>query len=234
MPNTNYKSKSVHILQLSMLMFFGMGPVFAQPGATGSTSPGKALSGAAAENYVRLPLSFEKRNWGHGERFLARTQKYIIGLENGKATVQALSSKGAQAKPPVSIEFAGATSSHAVPSAELPRKVNYIRGNDPRKWLLGVPTYARIAYPEVYRGIDVVYYGTQQQIEFDLVVKPGSDPEAIRLKIGGAGELGIDGSGALTVGGRLRGSSHCGTANIPGSQRPKDDHCWPLRHRGPR
>ena len=31
-------------------------------------------------------------------------------------------------------------------------------------------------YTEVYPGIDVVYYGNQQQLEYDFVVAPGRDP----------------------------------------------------------
>ena len=79
-------------------------------------------------------------------------------------------------------------------------KVNIIQGNDPKQWQLGLSTYDRVSWPNVYPGIDVVYYGNQQQLEFDLVVKPGADPRAIRLKVGGAGKLSIDGSGALDLG----------------------------------
>jgi hypothetical protein len=63
-----------------------------------------------------------------------------------------------------------------------------------------VPTYDKVTYREVYPGIDVVFYGNGQQMEFDLVVRPGADPEAIRLKVGGAGRLSIDASGGLVAG----------------------------------
>jgi hypothetical protein len=71
--------------------------------------------------------------------------------------------------------------------AELPGKVNYILGNDPRNWQIGLPTWARVTYPDTYPGIDVIYYGSQQQLEFDLVVKLGADPGSIRMKIEGGG-----------------------------------------------
>ena len=145
-------------------------------------------------NYARLPLAFEKQAGGSGDRFVARGQGYVVGLESGKTSI-------GEKNHAVSLEFVGSRQGvRAVPEAELPGKVNYIRGNDPRKWQIGLRTYARIEYPETYPGIDVVYYGNQQQLEFDLVVKPGADPEAIRLKIGGAGRLSIDGSGALDLG----------------------------------
>jgi photosystem II stability/assembly factor-like uncharacterized protein len=157
------------------------------------------LSRPLKENHARLPLAFEKQAGGSGERFVARGQGYVIGVEKGKALIGVFSKD--KKHHAVSLEFAGSQPSrHAVPGSELPGKVNYIHGNDPRKWQIGLPTYARVTYPDTYPGIDVVYYGNQQQLEFDLVVKPGARPQAIRLKVGGAGKLSIDASGALNPG----------------------------------
>ncbi|HLK22853.1 MAG TPA: SBBP repeat-containing protein, partial [Bryobacteraceae bacterium] len=38
---------------------------------------------------------------------------------------------------------------------------------------------------ELYRGIDLVYYGNQGELEYDLTVKPGADPRTIRLRLDG-------------------------------------------------
>lgn len=171
------------------LIAFGLlgGLALAQPPST--------LFTPAAKNYARLPLAFEKT----GERFVARGDGYAIGIESGKA-VLAVARKDVSSSHAISLEFAGSKPARAVPETELPGKVNYIRGNDPRKWQIGLPTYARVAYPDTYPGIDVVYYGNQRQLEFDLVVKPGADPDAIRLRVAGAGKLSIDGAGALAMG----------------------------------
>lgn len=169
-----------------------------------AAQPVSAAPAPAMERYARLPLTFEQQVDGSGERFLARGQGYVIGLDSGKAgiLVSPAFSKDKKAKSnhAVSLEFAGSKPSHAAPGPELPGKVNYLRGNDPQRWQIGLSTYARVTYPNVYPGIDVVYYGNQQQLEFDLVVRPGADPEAIRLKVEGAGRLSIDGSGALNLG----------------------------------
>jgi hypothetical protein len=67
---------------------------------------------------------------------------------------------------------------------ELPGKSNYFIGNNPKKWRTNVPNYAKVQYQNVYPGIDVVYYGTnQRQLEYDFVVAPGADPRAIRVAI---------------------------------------------------
>ena len=165
----------------------GDGGPFAQ--ARLAPAPGSAnrLSRPLPENYARLPLAFEKQAGGSGERFVARGQGYVAGVEKGKAPIEVLSKD--KDRRAVSPGFAGSQPGRrAVPGSELPGKVNYIHGNDPRKWQIGLPTYARVTYPDTYPGIDVVYYGNRQQLEFHLVVRPGANPEAIRPQVGGAGK----------------------------------------------
>jgi hypothetical protein len=66
---------------------------------------------------------------------------------------------------------------------ELPGKSNYFIGNDPKKWRTNVPTYGKVKYEGVYRGVDLVYYGNQGRLEYDFVVAPGADPSSIQLTI---------------------------------------------------
>jgi hypothetical protein len=168
---------------------------FGAPGPTAEAQPAPAL-----KNLPKLPLAFERTQEGGKDRYVARGQGYLIGLENARATVNAASEKGGTSEKAVSLEFAGSHPGKPAPGPELPGKVNIIRGNDPQKWQIGLSTYERVSWPDVYPGIDVVYYGNQQQLEFDLVVKPGAEPGAIRLKVDGAEKLSIDQSGALDLG----------------------------------
>ena len=82
---------------------------------------------------------------------------------------------------------------------ELPGKVNYFIGNDPRKWRTDVPTYAKVKYREVYPGVDLVYYGNQQHLEYDFVLAPGGDPQVIALNFSGPDRLEIDAQGDLLL-----------------------------------
>ncbi|MDQ6651184.1 MAG: PQQ-dependent sugar dehydrogenase, partial [Acidobacteriota bacterium] len=69
-----------------------------------------------------------------------------------------------------------------------------------------VPTYRRVRYDEIYPGIILSYYGTQQQLEYDFEVAPGADPDLIRLAYDGANAV-IDAQGDLVLklkGGELR------------------------------
>jgi hypothetical protein len=82
---------------------------------------------------------------------------------------------------------------------ELPGKANYFLGNDPKKWRTNVPTYGRVKVHDVYPGIDLIYYGRQQQLEYDLVVAFGADPNSIRMSFEGADKLEIDTQGNLVL-----------------------------------
>jgi len=82
---------------------------------------------------------------------------------------------------------------------ELPGKVNYFRGHDPKQWRTNIPTYAKVKYEKVYPGIDLIYYGNQRQLEYDFIVAPGADPKAVRLVFEGADKLTIDKQGDLVL-----------------------------------
>jgi hypothetical protein len=82
---------------------------------------------------------------------------------------------------------------------ELKTKVHYYLGSDPAVWRTGIPTYGRVRYDEVYPGIDVVFYGHEGELEYDLVVTPGADPGLIRMNIRGAEGVESEASGDLVL-----------------------------------
>jgi beta-propeller repeat-containing protein len=79
---------------------------------------------------------------------------------------------------------------------------HYLIGNDPTNWRSNVPTYAKVRYEEIYPGIDLVYYGNQQQLEYDFIVAPGVDARCIAFDVLGAKRIRRDESGdfVLSVG----------------------------------
>ena len=99
------------------------------------------------------------------------------------------------------VKFAGANSHASVEGLEfdLPGRSNYFLGNDPAKWHANIPTFARVRVTGVYPGIDVVYYGRNGQLEFDVIVHPGADPRRVLLDFDGCAHpvFRADGSVAL-------------------------------------
>jgi Beta-propeller repeat len=76
---------------------------------------------------------------------------------------------------------------------------NYFIGNDPKRWRANVPTYRRVKAKNVYRGIDAVYYGSGQELEYDFNVAPGANFRVIRLRFNGARSVRVDEAGDLAI-----------------------------------
>ncbi|MFH2001565.1 MAG: SBBP repeat-containing protein [Planctomycetota bacterium] len=75
---------------------------------------------------------------------------------------------------------------------------SYFKGK-PGDWNTGIPTYSKIVYEDLWPGIDLVYYGTVNQLKYDFIVKPGADPNIIRFAITGASDVVLDESGIIEV-----------------------------------
>src|SRR5216683_171475 len=179
------------------------------------STPSPTPHAAAVETYRNLPLSFEP-NVGQaapGIQFISRSA----------AADTMLTSTGAlfAVKPPapsfggqirhqrqsaepvtgalIAMTLAGANPAAMGASAEqLPGKSNYLIG-DQAAWHTEVPSFRKVKYSDVYPGIDVVYYGTQRQLEYDFVVAPGANPRAIELVFQGMDSLVLDREGNLVL-----------------------------------
>ncbi len=108
-----------------------------------------------------------------------------------------------QAAPAVfRLGFARASARPRVVGMErLSATVNYFMGKDPRRWRAGIPTYAAVAYRDLYPGVSLVYHGARGALEYDLVLAPGARPDAIALVVDGAQRPRTDGQGNLVLAG---------------------------------
>jgi hypothetical protein len=184
----------------SVLVHGDRTPNFEPKAFTGDDNP-VSLEGDAARRklqaaYGRLPLSFEP-NRGQAEdssQFLSRSGNHSLLLKSNEALLELPtgSSPSSVSRTRVSgseSQFSilrmrllgGSPGSEATAQGELSTKSHYFTSGDPAKWRTGVPNYSRVRYQNVYPGIDVVYYGSQQQLEYDFVVSPGGNPSDIRL-----------------------------------------------------
>jgi photosystem II stability/assembly factor-like uncharacterized protein len=82
---------------------------------------------------------------------------------------------------------------------QLPAQTNYFIGNDAWRWRTGVTNYGRIRVEQVYSGVDLVYYGSGKQFEYDFEVAPGADFKAIHLRFTGARRVCLDETGDLLI-----------------------------------
>lgn len=154
----------------------------------------------------RIPLSFEKNQGQHDPRvkYLSRGAGYNIFLTSQGAEI--VPSNARHQGEIISIRLTGAAKQPRIRAIEpLTQKTNYLIGNDPTQHIVDVKNYGRIQYSSVYPGIDLVYYGNQQQLEYDLVVAPKADPKKIKLRFGGAGKIVVTPEGDLQLGDPSKG-----------------------------
>ncbi|HYK21451.1 MAG TPA: SBBP repeat-containing protein [Pyrinomonadaceae bacterium] len=101
-------------------------------------------------------------------------------------------------------------------------RTNYFVGSDPRKWKTNVPNFAKVKYSGVYPGVDLVFYGNQNQLEYDFTVSPGVNPAVIRLGFEGITGLRVDDKGDLilrTYAGEIRQTRPVVYQQIEGDRR---------------
>jgi uncharacterized repeat protein (TIGR01451 family) len=146
-----------------------------------------------------LPLIFEP-NQGQAEsqvKFLARGAGYRLFLDNSGAALD-LHSASDRSEHFVRMKLANANpAALSAGSDPLPGKSNYLLGNDPHRWHSGIPQFAKVHYDNVYPGIDLVFYGNQGHLEYDLKVAPGADPSRAELEFDGASKLKLTGGDLL-------------------------------------
>jgi len=153
--------------------------------------------------YGRLPLRFEA-NEGQTDgrvKFLSRGSGFSLFLTERDAVLSLTRpGKDSAATDVVRMGLVAASAAMEPEGLErLPGIVNYMVGNDPTQWHTNVPNYGRVRYAGVYPGVDLVYYGNGQRLEYDFEVGAGADPGAIRLRFEGAQALRLDGAGNLEI-----------------------------------
>src|SRR6266540_1203473 len=157
-----------------------------------------------SENYGKSPLSFVSNEGQFDSKvaYASRGAGYSIFLTQTEA-VLALNKSGSQRTDEQSVikmQLADVNSTPSLTALEqLPGKVNYFSGSDKTKWQANVPTYAKVQYQGVYKGIDLVYYGNQRQLEYDFIVSPGANPNDIALTYDGAEKAEVNTDGALVL-----------------------------------
>jgi hypothetical protein len=147
-----------------------------------------------AQNLLRgLPLRFEANagQWDSAVRYSARAgggRLFLTGHEAVLAVDQAS----------IGISFAGSDPAASLEGdGRLAAGVQYFRGS--RDQWRTAPQFTRVRQRGVYPGIDVVYYGNGNQLEYDFVLAPQADPGRIRLNFRGAGLLSLTPAGDLAI-----------------------------------
>jgi hypothetical protein len=168
-------------------------------------------------------MRFEPNRGQTDERvaYVARGAGYAVFLTPEGATL-ALAARRAQVAGPVApakdaapsrrealrMDIAGARrGAEIVAERPLGGRSSYFVGRDAAKWIPDVPHFGAVRLVGVYEGIDAVFYGSQEMLEYDFVVAPGADPSQIRVRFEGQESAEVTAEGDLvlrTANGELR------------------------------
>ncbi len=163
----------------------------------------KSLNNTAA-GLNGLPISFEEN---HGQvdsnvRYLAHAGKSAIYFTPNEA-VLALYSRDSKKQPALSalrMQWIGANEHpEMVAERPLPGKINYLIGRNPARWHTDLPTYGQVRYRDLFPGVDAVFFGKDGEIEYDLVLSPGTDPKKISFGLEGVQSMKLAGNGDLVL-----------------------------------
>src|SRR6266404_6105773 len=142
-----------------------------------------------------LPLAFEP-NKGQGDpriKFLASSSTSQLLLTSSSAILRLRDGQ-------FTLKFPGTNPGASLNGIEqLPGYRNYLRGNDPAQWQTNVPTFRKVAYREIYPGINLTYYGRDRTLEYDFDVLPGANPAVIKLAFDHRVRPRISGDGDLVL-----------------------------------
>jgi len=180
-----------------------------------------AKSKGPVNSYGALRLSFELNQGQTNGRvkFLARAGGYLLfltpteavmaldnptahrrGKENREARTSTAESETRPARRIVRMKLVDANPEPLIEGLEpLASTSNYFSGADPSQWQTNVPSFNRVRYAAVYPGIDMIYYGSRRQLEYDFVVAPGADPNSIQMTFTGVEDFEISRMGDLVL-----------------------------------
>jgi hypothetical protein len=182
--------------------------------ATGpTTGQSSDMQTWARQVLTNFPLSFED-NLGQANaetQFLARMPGYAVFLGPAQATVvfqeRELKTRTGRVPRPqrnvlrdIRLKLIGANPFiKATGEDALVARSNYFIGKDPALWQTNIPTYSRVRYSSIYKGIDLVYYGNQGSLEYDFVVHPGANARTIWFAVQDSSSVELQATGDLLV-----------------------------------
>jgi hypothetical protein len=108
-------------------------------------------------------LRFEENRGQAGKpvRYLSRGRNHLLTLAPGLAALSLRRHAGADT---LRMQLQGANRDAEMKGLEpVAATSNYFLGASPEQWRTGIQNYARVEYKDVYRGIDLIYYGNESR-----------------------------------------------------------------------
>src|SRR4051812_27561932 len=176
-----FRPHTLHALAAALVALVLVHPTFAQPEPPSRphTAPRVAPRGPAGALDLGA-IRFERNDgqFAAGARFGA-----LLGASTVQFALDCITlAPDSGALGAMKLRFPGAQSGVRIRGeAPLSATASYFVGPDPRSWVRNAPTFARLTYEGLFRGVDAIFYGDSDGLEYDFVIAPHADPRAIRL-----------------------------------------------------
>ena len=67
------------------------------------------------------------------------------------------------------------------------------KGKNPDTWASKVPVFASLRYHELYHGVDMFLYQTEDHLKYEFVIAPYTNPDVIRIQYEGLKSISLAG-----------------------------------------
>lgn len=151
----------------------------------------------AERRLVGLPPYFEPGPGQFGSEILyrARLPGYLAEFHPSEMRMEL-----AGASRSLKLVFEGASPKARIEAeGRLNSVSHYFLGDRPENWRSRVPHYRALRYRAIYPGVDALFYGAGEGLEYDLELAAGADPARIRLRFDGADEVRLTSEGDLEI-----------------------------------
>lgn len=185
---------------------------FQQPAQAASANSPSGLTPAdnetrsrAAENFGKLPLNFVENRGQMDKRvayYVQGRDKTVYFTNQGltfalNGSTEAENSQSGRYA--LKLDFVNARADVRPEGREQTGATfSYFKGSR-SQWNAGLKSYSQVVYRDLWPGIDLVYDGTVNRMKYSFVVKPGADPNQIKLAWRGASAVKINDAGELEV-----------------------------------
>ncbi len=170
---------------------------------SGPHLPARFLPGAGGAN-LSLPLTFEPNvgqadprarfiGTGKGLMVILTEQEIDVRVADGARPASGASEDG------VRLRLAGSEGFVWRGDGKLRARSNYFIGRDRSAWRTRVPHFAGARAANAAPGVSLVVYGNDEGVEYDVRLAPGADVSKLRLRVSGASDMRLAGSGDLML-----------------------------------
>lgn len=154
-------------------------------GASPTPTQNAPVDAAARSVLNRMPLRFEAAS---SQAWTARSLGFGVGV-NRNGAVFGLGQELLE------LQFVGGNGNAPFVGEQKSQTPSVYLGPNGRE----ASAFLRLRRENVYPGIDVVYYGEGQTLEYDFDLAPGADPSKIRMKFSGADSVRLDNEGSVIL-----------------------------------